>query len=113
MSGGPVGQATGGASIGVHQSTNIVGVADGSTVSFIVRVPTSGVFIGGENLDYQAQLGGGGNPTAYGYELTANKEYQFTVHGQVQGSATGSTYTIYLYNNGGSATTYDLFITTL
>jgi hypothetical protein len=99
--------------IGPFGINNVVNTTDGLTQTFIVRTPDTGVFIGGENLYYQQQLGTSGNPASAGFELTPNKEYEFTVRGQTQGSATSLTYTVFLYNSNASVTvSYDIVITT-
>lgn len=97
---------------GAHACDNIVNVNDGSTVTFIVRTPDTGVLIGGESLNYEAGLGGSGNPTSVGYELTANKEYEFTVTPQVSSSSTGDTYTVFLYNSTAGTVSYEVLILT-
>lgn len=112
MSAGPVVQAFSGHTIGAHSIDNPVNVTDGSTLTFMVRTPDVGVYIGGQNMSDQAALGGSGNPTAVGYKLTANKEYTFTVSGQVQTGAVGDTFTVFLYNSTLATVSYDIITTT-
>lgn len=89
--------------LGAGGTDQLGSVADGVGKRVLLKVSSSGVFVGQNGIDTAHASGG--------YELTANKEYTFLIQPSAELLAGSADYSLNIYNSNGTPIVYSYIAT--